>query len=767
MNENNYDQLKGHLDDDWTTEEIEKLIELSKKHKIDKIAELLNKPRKAVQSKLQRIAQSQNKSMPYAKWTDEADSKLKSLYLEHTTIKELAVIFNRTNGAIRARLKKLGLLEASSGPQSTAKDIINTNYSSFHAFAESVFANAVKKNRDRMVLLHRLGFDDEGRKTLEEIGKSLNLTRERVRQIEKRAKRNVIKHLRYSSYPKLFDELTQIILDNGGSAQIDDISRGFLNVFNWKDIDHDILELIIDNIPFISVTDKIYTINSDTIIPDSIEPSQPAEPNIQITPDSATNIVFTEEQKDIISAFPKGHLLVRGVAGSGKTLIAVERAVRLMKQHTDMFNPADVIIFTYTNALKSYIKLLLSQRGYNNILVTTFHSWALSNLRNVKTAHQEMQLKIIREILSDFREKNVELPRKVRNPAFLMTEFNYMKGLKHTTRDIYIEKPRTGRGVNTRIDNAAKNLIFDIFEAYNKKLESLEKNDLNDVAMLLTEAISNGIITRKFTHIIIDEAQDMHLAQVEAIAELVDPVVSSITLLYDPYQRIYDVGPYSFQDAGINVKGIRSKFLRVSFRSTREVLRLSGDILRNYLGQGDIERYENDVELAPKTDMTPVVCKCSNIDDEFDFITEKILLFKNIDRKYSIIVLARTNRDVEQFYDRLKNKNINAVIYDRKVGFDPADSVDAVIMTIHSAKGIESDIVFIPCFYKNKYPPSIIKGKVDSKEDALNKERILLHTSMTRTRYKLVITFSGEPSTLFEEMNDDHFINIEYMRIVN
>ena len=46
-------------------------------------------------------------------------------------------------------------------------------------------------NREQMVLKARYGFDDGIEKTLEEVGKMFNVTRERVRQIESKAKRKL------------------------------------------------------------------------------------------------------------------------------------------------------------------------------------------------------------------------------------------------------------------------------------------------------------------------------------------------------------------------------------------------------------------------------------------------------------------------------------------------------------------------------------------------------------------------------------------------
>lgn len=45
----------------------------------------------------------------YMPWTAKDDEKLESLYCEKKTVKQLALIFDRKEGAIESRIKKLGL----------------------------------------------------------------------------------------------------------------------------------------------------------------------------------------------------------------------------------------------------------------------------------------------------------------------------------------------------------------------------------------------------------------------------------------------------------------------------------------------------------------------------------------------------------------------------------------------------------------------------------------------------------------------------------
>src|SRR5574343_143875 len=103
-------------------------------------------------------------------------------------------------------------------------------------------------------------------------------------------------------------------------------------------------------------------------------------------------IVLTEKQKDVIFLPAIGHLQIKGVAGSGKTSIAIYRAKHLLDTQSNLFKEASVAIFTYNKSLVTYIKNLLPfvSGGYQkdsneirplttlglNINVTHFHKWA-------------------------------------------------------------------------------------------------------------------------------------------------------------------------------------------------------------------------------------------------------------------------------------------------------------------------------------------------------------------------------------------------------
>lgn len=107
-------------------------------------------------------------------------------------------------------------------------------------------------------------------------------------------------------------------------------------------------------------------------------------------------ITLKGEQKKVLFLPPTNPIQIKGVAGSGKTTVALYRAKHLVETQANLFQETKIVIFTYNKTLSAYINALkpFINGGYQkesgeikprtkdglNFRIVNFHSWAFSFL---------------------------------------------------------------------------------------------------------------------------------------------------------------------------------------------------------------------------------------------------------------------------------------------------------------------------------------------------------------------------------------------------
>ncbi|TDF99660.1 HelD family protein [Paenibacillus piri] len=100
------------------------------------------------------------------------------------------------------------------------------------------------------------------------------------------------------------------------------------------------------------------------------------------------------EQDAIIRAVKNSALIIQGVAGSGKTTVALHRLAFLLYQYRDQVKAERMIIFAPNRMFLDYISSVLPELGVGHIQQTTFTDWALELLdHEAKLADPAEQLR--------------------------------------------------------------------------------------------------------------------------------------------------------------------------------------------------------------------------------------------------------------------------------------------------------------------------------------------------------------------------------------
>ena len=95
---------------------------------------------------------------------------------------------------------------------------------------------------------------------------------------------------------------------------------------------------------------------------------------------------LTKQQQEIVD-FKGNEVLIRGIAGSGKTLILLKKA----KQTAEKYPNEKVAIFTYSSTLTNAAKLLMENFKLSNILFSYLYLSWLGNECLLQSDEEELQ----------------------------------------------------------------------------------------------------------------------------------------------------------------------------------------------------------------------------------------------------------------------------------------------------------------------------------------------------------------------------------------
>lgn len=482
-------------------------------------------------------------------------------------------------------------------------------------------------------------------------------------------------------------------------------------------------------------------------------------------------IILEEEQKKVLRLPATNPIHIKGVAGSGKTTIALYRAKHLIETQSTLFQEAKVIVFTFNKTLAAYIKSLspFVQGGYNNeddkitskkssglnVEVVNFHSWAykFSKIEYNQTIMQWEQVAIIKKIIKNMKSETSTILSK--SPDFFQEEISWMKGQLLLDKEKYYEAKRTGRGTSDRVTNKDKVVIWDVYSQYNAELKNTGKLDFDDYAILCLEKIdSSSNFTPLYTHIVIDEAQDLNKAQILAISKTVSKETNSISIIADSAQRIYKSG-FTWTEVGINVRGGRTVEFSHNYRNTLYIAKAATSLLSHEKDKSDF--------TVPKTTLKgkgkdkPKVGYFNSSIEQLNWLKAELDKLCSNHEISNTIVLHRSNKGVESLKDfLLKNSySVETVKSSQPVDYE---SKSIKICTMSSIKGLEFNNVFIVDLNDDilPFPPGFIN---EDDEYHISTERRLLYTCMTRAKNNLYLLSSGVPSRYLNEI-DSKYIDV-------
>ena len=481
------------------------------------------------------------------------------------------------------------------------------------------------------------------------------------------------------------------------------------------------------------------------------------------------------QQRALVERRANGPMRVSGGAGTGKTVIAVHRAVELAKRDKAGGQEPRILLTTYTRNLADDLRRQVAQLeprlpfteklSEPGVMVSGLDRVARMILQQAGARISPIAQEVIgqpRGRVLTYPRENVwqevltlmgdELPEGLRSADFLESEYELIVlPQRVTTLKQYLRVRRPGRGV--ALDRSKRAAVWKAMERYRDRSADLGVTSFDEQLALAAAWLDQEATLgkpRPFRHVLVDEAQDLTPAHLQLLRALVEPGPDDLFLAEDSHQRIYGK-KITLSHYGIQVRG-RSRRLTRNYRTTRQNL----DVAFGILDPGTYEDMEGQAEehhyVSPRSGPEPLLLHATDRADELSKAAELLTVWLEQDRDSeasapeSIAILVRDRYQRDAVANGLAQHGIEVRAVDREA----AGRGRPVVMTMHRAKGLEFRKVLLFDVSKNAIPRPLRDQQYSDadSDDALLRERSLLYVAATRARDQLAISWSGEASPL-------------------
>ena len=466
-------------------------------------------------------------------------------------------------------------------------------------------------------------------------------------------------------------------------------------------------------------------------------------------------IFLHPSQRKLVDADYKGTMKVSGGAGTGKTVAALHRLKYLCKE------PDSKILFTtYTRTLRENLedsiqKLDIPRQRYtlsniDQVLLDTAHQYKIKDsFKVLDYSGDEESLKLWREVLetevTEFDEQ------------FLYDEYiDVIVYYGNTDAHQYMMQQRVGR-----TKALSRKQRMDIWKLVEKYVALKQERKVVDRLELFNETThylkENNI--HPFTHVIADEFQDFSNPELKFLRALVQEGRNDLFLTGDPIQRIYSGRKINFGAAGINVRGVRSRRLKINYRTTEPIKRVAVSVVKGQTfddmdgGTESIKGYVSLIHGGENPQYKVVSGVSEEVEQVINWITE--CTRNNIALK-DICIAAPNMNLMRELQNRLHTDGTH---YRILKGASKQGTTDGLsLCTFHSLKGLEFKVIILIGVNERYVPSQVTKthpftgmDKLSQKE-YLSSKRSLLYVAITRARQLVFMVGYGEPCGLLASM---------------
>ncbi len=483
-------------------------------------------------------------------------------------------------------------------------------------------------------------------------------------------------------------------------------------------------------------------------------------------------------QERCVASEQAGVVVLRGVAGSGKTTVGVYRAIARARAGRR------VLLLTFNKTLVAALHSLVEELAGTVPDLLTIETVDRCLWQAAQSLYGQ---KLQPGLVSDVEQRQwlqaatqhvpgaVDLARRENGRFFSEEIESVIRARGMFTWAAYRDAPRAGRG--TPLGKVQRRIVWDVFTAYRQQMQRKNMNDGHEIANAVCCYQSPFPSALLYDDIIIDETQDVTLLKLQAVARLLKPLAEgqaapALWLLADSAQTIYSRVVW-WQEGDLPQPPHRL-YLRRNHRNTIQIATAAA-LLAEHNTLRVREASSIKPERATHVGPLPLVIACANLAPPASMLQAGMLqagtpsremqerwiihtiqnLCDGTDFRYSdFAILARTNEDCAHVAATLSGAALPVTAAgDRLHLLDNSVKV----LTFHSAKGLEFPVVFIFNAVADLVPSSAALRGLEGEDHAreIERQRALFYVAMTRAADMLyMLTDVAHPSPFLAELGD-------------
>lgn len=466
-------------------------------------------------------------------------------------------------------------------------------------------------------------------------------------------------------------------------------------------------------------------------------------------PWDAWTVYLHPSQRAIVDARYAGPARVVGAAGTGKTVVALHRAARMAQSSTD----ARILLTTFSrplaNELERKVRILLGPREsvVPRIVVASFRDIADELYQLINAAKPFMASP--GHVNSALERALAESGTTEFSMRFLASEWrNVFDPWQVTDEAAYSAIPRTGRGKRLGAQQRAR-----LWPILNRVRAILSERGMFTEAQVM-DAVSRHHVSRSdkpFTHIVVDEAQDLGVAELRMMAALAPVAENNLFLAGDLGQRIF-VPPFSWNALGVEVRG-RSTTLKVNYRTSHQIRQTADRLLPQSIRDADGLDDARSGAVSTFNGPTPLVLRHPDAVTEAKSIGQAIVAaLSDGFEPQDIGVFVRSDAEIPRAREAVAFSSASALELSERVE-ERGQKVS--IGTMHLAKGLEYKVVVVMACDSDSLPLAsriVDAGDEAELDDVYQTERHLLYVACTRARDRLIVSGVNPTSEFLDDL---------------